>query len=176
MFDQSMAPELARNLIYTIGWPLLAAIAILPPFLYCKYGVGKPKYLRRIGEYLALRGLTLTAGRRSQHAHAVLDGALYTIRYRDAEGQEYEAVASVTPIAGVFIGEQKPLNSKEEAPPDQAPQEYWAPIYTPTCAINLPSESDLQHLLRLQEENRLLKHRLAELQSSEEPRRHSTTA
>lgn len=171
-----MSPELARNFICTIGWLLLATIAILPLFLYWKYGVGKPKNLRRIGEYLALRGLTLTAGKRSQGAHVALDGALYAIRYCDAEGQEYEAVAAVTPIAGVFIGEQKPLNSKEAATPVQAPQEHWAPIYTPTNTIDLLSESDLQHLLKLQEEHRLLKHHLAELQSSEESRLHSTTA
>jgi hypothetical protein len=171
-----MSPELARNLIYAIGWLHLATIAILPPLLYWKYGVGKPKNLRRIGEYLALRGLTLTAGKRSQRAQVALDGALYAIRYCDAAGQEYEAVAAVTPIAGVFIGEQKLLNSKEAATPVQAPQEHWDSIYTPTSAINLPSESDLQHLFRLQEENRLLKHHLAELQSSEESRRQSTTA
>lgn len=101
-----MSPELARNLIYSCGWVLLVIVVFLPFFLHWKYGFGKPKYLRRIGEYLALRGFTLTAGKRSPTASILHDGALYTIRYHDALGQEYEAVASVTSVAGVFIGDR----------------------------------------------------------------------
>lgn len=155
-----MSPELARNLIHTIGWFLLAVMALLPLFLHWKYGLGKPKYLRRIGEYLALRGFTLTAGQRSPTASILHDGALYTIRYHDVLGREYEAVASVTSVAGVFIGEQKLLTTQEISVPLQAPQDHRPRMGSPTKTIPLAAETDLQKLLDLQEENRRLKHLL----------------
>lgn len=162
-----MSPELARNLTYTIGWVLLVIVVILPLFLRWKYGLGKPKYLRRIGEYLALRGFTLTDGKRSPTASILHDGALYTIRYHDALGQEYEAVACVTSVAGVFIGEQKLLSTQEISVPLQAPRDHRPRKATPTRTIPLAAETDLQRLLDLQEENRRLKHLLAGLHDAQ---------
>lgn len=162
-----MSPELARNLIYISGWVLLVIVVFLPLFLHWKYGFGKPKYLRRIGEYLALRGFTLTAGKRSPTASILHDGALYTIRYHDALGQEYEAVASVTSVAGVFIGEQKLLSTQEVSVPIQAPRDHRPHMGTPTNKIPLAAETDLQRLLNLQEENRRLRHLLATLHDAQ---------
>jgi hypothetical protein len=171
-----MSPELARNLISTTGWFLLVVIAILPLFLHWKYGFGKPKYLRRIGEYLALRGFTLTAGKRSPTANILHDGALYTIRYHDSLGREYEAVASVTPIAGVFIGEQKVLSPQEISLPVQAPEDHQPRMGTPTNTTPLAAEVELQKLLDLQEENRRLKHLLATLHDTHKHKRNSTVS
>lgn len=171
-----MSPDLVRNLIYAIGWFLLVIIAILPLFLHWKYGLGKPKYLRRIGEYLALRGFTLTAGKRSPTASLLHDGALYTIRYHDALGREYEAVASVTSVAGVFIGEQKLLSTQEISAPLHPPQDHRSRIGTPTNTIPLAAETELQKLLELQEENRRLKHLLATLHDTQKHKRNSTVS
>lgn len=169
MFDQSMAPELARNLIYTIGWPLLAAIAILPPVLYCKYGVGKPKYLRRIGEYLALRGLTLTAGKRCQNLHTVNGGAFYAIRYVDAQGQEFEAHASISDASGVFIGEPRLISPQEATVPLEAPNDLGGTSYYTPTMFQLAAEQNLDRLQTLQEENRRLRQLLAALQTNQPP-------
>lgn len=158
-----MSPELAKSLFHATGWLLLGGFAILPLFLYWKYGVGRPQNLRRIGEYLAIRGLTLTAGKRCEQRHTVNGGALYAIRYIDAQGQEFEAIATFTVPTGVFIGEQRQLSAHEAAASLQPPLDLGGTSYLPGKPFQLAAESDRAHLQALLEENQNLKQQLAAL-------------
>ena len=161
-----MSPETARNLIHLLGILMLIVFVVLPPVLYYKYGVGRPQNLRGIGAALARQGCTLTQGKRAQNVGEFRGGALYAIRYLDAAGQEFEAIASVAFNFQVYFGEERRLSAAESRVPLQAPECLpGARAKHVDLPGQVPKQSPLEHLHQLQDENARLRQQLAELRT-----------